>query len=103
MNDAARIGENCRVHPGVTIGTAAGTEHSAPRIGNNAFIGPNAVILGPVEIGNDVAIGANAVVNRSFPEDGITIAGVPARKISEKGSRGLYQRSTEIVRSRGRP
>ena len=100
VNDAARIGENCRIHPGVTIGTAAGEEHAAPRIGKNAFIGPNAVILGPVEIGDDVAIGANAVVNRSFPEGGITIAGVPARKVSEKGSFGLYQRSTEVVRAR---
>ena len=102
VNDAARIGENCRIHPGVTIGTAAGEEHAAPRIGTNAFIGPNAVILGPVEIGDDVAIGANAVVNRSFPEGGITIAGVPARKVSEKGSFGLYQRSTEVVRARKR-
>lgn len=100
VNDAARIGENCRIHPGVTIGTAAGEEHAAPHIGKNAFIGPNAVILGPIEIGDDVAIGANAVVNRSFPESGITVAGVPAKKVSEKGSRGLYQRSTEIVRSR---
>lgn len=100
VNDAARIGENCRIHPGVTIGTAAGEEHAAPRIGKNAFIGPNAVILGPIEIGDDVAIGANAVVNRSFPENGVTLAGVPAKKVSDKGSRGLYQRSTEIVRAR---
>lgn len=103
VNDAAQIGENCRIHPGVTIGTAAGEEHAAPRIGKNAFIGPNAVILGPIEIGDDVAIGANAVVNRSFPESGITIAGVPAKKVSEKGSRGLYQRSTDIVRARSSP
>ncbi|MEN6343354.1 MAG: DapH/DapD/GlmU-related protein [Methanospirillum sp.] len=100
VNDAARIGENCRIHPGVTIGTAAGEEDAAPHIGKNAFIGPNAVILGPIEIGDDVAIGANAVVNRSFPENSITVAGVPAKKVSEKGSRGLYQRSTEVVRAR---
>lgn len=33
-------------------------------------------------IGSKCQIGANAVVNRSFAEDGITIAGVPARKVS---------------------
>ena len=102
VNDAARIGENCRVHPGVTIGTAAGETHAAPRIGDNAFIGPNAVIIGPIEIADDCAIGANAVVNRSFTEPGITIAGVPARKVSSKGSKGLYQRSTHLVRQKRR-
>ena len=102
VNDAARIGENCRIHPGVTIGTAAGETHATPRIGDNAFIGPNAVIVGAIEIGDDCAIGANAVVNRSFSESGITIAGVPARKVSDKGSRGIYQRSTELVRQRHR-
>lgn len=36
-----------------------------------------------------IAIGANAVVNKSFTEPDISIAGVPAVKISAKGSRSL--------------
>ncbi len=59
------------------------------RIGNNVYIGPGARIFGDIEIADGIAIGANAVVNRSFLEPGITIAGVPARKISDKGSKGL--------------
>jgi len=30
-------------------------------------------------LGNNVQIGANAVVNKSFDEDNIVLAGVPAR------------------------
>lgn len=41
-----------------------------------------------------MAIGANAVVNKSFTEPNISIEGVPAAKISKKGSEGLLVRAT---------
>ena len=46
-------------------------------------------------IGDNTAIGANAVVNRDFPAGDMTIGGVPARVLSDKGSKGLV---TEGVR-----
>ena len=61
------------------------------------YIGVGVVIIGDVEIADNIVIGANAVVNKSFSEPGITIAGVPARKISDKSSEGLLIRVTEIV------
>ena len=85
VNANARIGANCRLHVCVNIGASNGTR-AAPRIGNNVYIAPGAKIFGDIEIADDIAIGANAVVNRSFTEKGITIAGVPARKISDRGS-----------------
>jgi serine O-acetyltransferase len=98
VNDHARVGKNCRLHVCVNIGTSAGApDDVAPRIGDNVYIGPGAKIFGAIEIADDIVIGANAVVNRSFLEKGITIAGVPARKISDRGSRGLLVRATEIV------
>ncbi|KAF5048332.1 UDP-3-O-(3-hydroxymyristoyl)glucosamine N-acyltransferase [anaerobic digester metagenome] len=96
----ARIGENCRIHVGVQIATKAGTHGVCATIGNNAFIGPNVIIIGDQVIGDNVAIGAGAVVTRSFPENDITIGGVPAKKIADKGSQGLYHRSTDILRQR---
>jgi len=36
-----------------------------------------------------IAIGANSVVNKSFTEPNIGIAGVPAIKINDKGSENL--------------
>lgn len=89
INSGAKIGRNCRIHVGVNIGTEAGKSNLAPTIGDNVYIGPGAKLFGKIKIGNDIAIGANAVVNKSFEENGITIAGVPAKKISNKGSKGL--------------
>ena len=89
VNPEARIGSNCRIHPGVVIGTQAGPSNQAPKLGNNIYIGPGAKIFGLIEISDNVAIGANSVVNKSFTEPGISIAGVPARKISDKGTLGI--------------
>ena len=85
----AKIGANCRIHVCVNIGNKAGSANLAPRIGNNVYIGPGAKIFGDIEIADGIAIGANAVVNKSFLEPNIDIAGVPAKKIGDKGSRGL--------------
>ena len=91
----ARVGPNCRIHAGVNIGGAAGMATGgapvppAPKIGANCYLGPGAKIFGPIEIGDRCVIGANAVVNRSFPEPDSVLVGVPARRISGKGSAGM--------------
>lgn len=87
VSDKAKIGKNCRIHVCTNIGNAL--SHGAdgtPTIGNNVYIGPGAKIFGPVTIGDNVAIGANAVVNKSFPNN-CTIAGIPAKKISDNTSK----------------
>ena len=86
VNSNAKIGENCRIQECVTIGSTNGS-NKAPILGNNVFIGSGARIIGDIEIGNNIAIGAGAVVVNSFKEDGITIAGVPAKKISNNDSK----------------
>jgi serine O-acetyltransferase len=95
----ARIGENCKIHSGVVIGTNKGTLNDTPKIGNNVFIGSGAKIFGNITIADGIAIGTNSVVNSSFLEPNITIAGVPARKISDKGSQDIVCYATEILRS----
>lgn len=96
VNPDARIGTNCRIHAGVNIGGAGGfktegdTKRYAPTIGKNCYIGPGAKLFGPISIGDNTAIGANAVVNKSF-EGNVTLAGVPAKVISEKNSVGLVR------------
>lgn len=100
ISSAARIGENCRIHVGVNIGTAAGTTGQAPKIGNNVYIGPGAKLFGPITIGNGVAIGANAVVNKSFEEDNISIAGVPAKVINHTGSEGMLIKGSEMMKEK---
>lgn len=85
INSKTQIGENCRIHQCVTIGSTSGTYDSA-KIGNNVFIGAGACIIGGIEIADDVAIGANAVVVKSITEPGTTWGGVPAKKISNNNS-----------------
>lgn len=83
INAASRIGRNCVIHNNVNIG-ASGGGNAAPRIGNNVYIGPGAVLYGDIEIADDCYVGANAVVNRSFTDPGTVIAGVPARAIGHQ-------------------
>lgn len=91
IDPTTRIGKNCRIHMGAHIGGAAQfvdpaeAEKYSPRIGDNVYIGPGAKLYGPIRIGDNCVIGANAVVTRSFPDSGLTLAGVPARVIAEGG------------------
>ncbi|MBQ3426312.1 MAG: serine acetyltransferase [Clostridia bacterium] len=85
VHPSARIGKNCRIQQCVTIGATNGGTQAAV-IGDNVFIGPCASIIGEVTIADDIAIGAGSVVTKSFTESGVTIAGVPAKKISDNNS-----------------
>lgn len=80
VNTNASIGKNCHIHGTVVIGNN-GTSTACPIIGNNVMIGAGAKIIGPVTIADDIKIAAGAVVVNSFTEPGITIGGVPARKL----------------------
>lgn len=85
VNSHSEIGDNCRLHACVNIGTIPGVPDAAPTIGNNVYIAPGVKIYGPIHLGSGIVIGANAVVNKDFEEDNITIAGIPAKKIGNKG------------------
>ncbi len=77
INEGAVIGEGCSIGVGVKI-IGQGPYKRSPRLGNKVFIGPNAVIQGPVVIDDNVIIAPNCVVNKSVPE-GAIVAGVPAK------------------------
>lgn len=85
VNADARIGNNCDVHQGVNIGQGS-RKDDVPRLGDNIWIGPGAKIFGKINIADNISIGANSIVNKSFEEKDITIAGVPAKKIKDKGT-----------------
>ncbi|MGO8875775.1 MAG: serine O-acetyltransferase [Acidimicrobiales bacterium] len=80
---AERIGANCYVHQGVTIGWDYRSER-APIIEDDVFIGAGAVIVGAVTIGKGARIGSNAVVLCDVPP-GATAVGVPARVFDGPG------------------
>lgn len=85
MNGRVKIGKNAKIHI-MTSFVAGGTNHDTPVIGDNVVVGVGATILGGISIADGIAVGANAVVNKSFTEKNIAIAGIPAKKISDNGS-----------------
>jgi serine O-acetyltransferase len=69
------IGNNVIIGSQVTIGGRGGP--GVPIIGNNVLLGTGAKILGGIKIGDNAKIGANAVVLIDVPENA-TAVGVPA-------------------------
>jgi serine O-acetyltransferase len=81
------IGNNCNISQGVTIGVSGFDENrGVPTIGDNVYIGVNAVVAGKIVVGNNVLIGSSSLIT-SDVEEGSVMLGVPAIKISNKGSR----------------
>jgi serine O-acetyltransferase len=87
----SRIGANCILNIDVVIGQNYGDPKKVPSIGNNVFIGPGAKLFGKITIADNIVVGANSVVNKSFLESGISIGGVPAKKISNNGIKCLVR------------
>jgi serine O-acetyltransferase len=84
-----RIGRHCTISHGVTLGQGLlgdGPAHNdTPVLGDRVWVGPGAVIAGPINVGSDAAVGANSVVLRDVPPRGVVL-GVPSRVVSQKGS-----------------
>ena len=84
INGRSTVGKDCTFHINTAI-VAGGTTDDVPTLSDGIVVGVGAVILGGVFLAENIAVGANAVVNKSFSEPDIAIAGVPARKISNNG------------------
>lgn len=73
------VGVNCLIHQQVTIGVNRRSSQPAI-IGAHVDIGAGAKIIGNIRIGHDALIGANAVVVKDV-EAGTIVAGIPAKVI----------------------
>lgn len=82
IHERAKIGKNCVISQGVTIGGTS-KKQGVPIIGDNVYIGAGAKIIGPITIGDEVVIGANAVVINDIPSRCV-VAGIPARVIKRE-------------------
>lgn len=90
----AKIGKNVNVATGVTIGQEnRGERKGSPTIGDECWIGTNAVVVGNVKIGRDVLIAPLTFVNFDVPDHSIVI-GNPAKVIARENA------TTDYVRNR---
>ena len=78
VNGTARFGDNCIVQNGVNVSESV-------VCGGGIYLGAGSKLLIGVNLADNIIVGANAVVTKSFNEPNIVLAGIPARKISEKG------------------
>jgi serine O-acetyltransferase len=76
------IGDNVTILQGVTIGRLKDGDLSETQIGDGVSIYAGAVILGNIKIGNNAVIGANAVVLTDVPDSAVAV-GVPAKIIQK--------------------
>jgi serine O-acetyltransferase len=88
VSSHAKIGANCTLTQGVTLGHARGGQQQKsgdPVLGDRVYVGPGAAVIGPVTVGDDALIGPGAVVTRSVPARAVVV-GNPARILSYRGS-----------------
>lgn len=87
VGETTIIGNNVIVFQGVTLGGTGkekGKRH--PTIGSDVVIGAGAKVLGNIEIGDNSYIGANAVVVKDVPQNS-TVVGVPGRITKQDGQK----------------
>ena len=88
INANAQLGCNVNISPGVIIGrTFRGKKKGIPIIGNNVYIGPNAIIVGNIHIGNNALIAPGSYVNFDVPENAVVL-GNPGKIVSYAGTEG---------------
>ena len=83
------IGANCNISQGVTLGRSSRVTGSSvgdvPTLGDRVWLGPGAVVAGPITVGDDATVAANSLVTRDVPARGLAM-GVPAKIVSLRGS-----------------
>ena len=87
IGETTIIGNNVLLYQGVTLGGTGkerGKRH--PTIGNNVVVGAGAKVLGNITIGDNSYIGSNAVVIKDVPANS-TVVGVPGRITKQEGKK----------------
>jgi serine O-acetyltransferase len=88
IGETAEIGSDVTLMHQVTLGSRGGRRPGGgkrhPSLGDRVTVGAGAKLLGPIKVGSDAMIGANAVVLDDVPV-GATAVGAPARIVRRSG------------------
>jgi serine O-acetyltransferase len=79
INDRCRVGNDCLIRHGVTLGSRS-PERSleVPELRDGVQVGPNAVIMGGIVVGEGARIGPSALVIDDVPPGAVVLAPVAA-------------------------
>lgn len=93
MGDNVTLASGSRIltHDGSTKNIVGYSRVGRVDIGNDVFIGSDAIVLPNVKIGNKVIIGAGTIVNRDIPDNSVAV-GNPVRIV---GTYDDYVKKTE--------
>ena len=90
INPKAKIGKNVSLSQGVTIGAdVRGERTGCPEIGDEVFIGANAVLVGKIKIGSNVVIAPNSFVNVDVPDNSVVLGNPCLIKNKENATEGF--------------
>jgi UDP-3-O-[3-hydroxymyristoyl] glucosamine N-acyltransferase len=86
LRDGCKVDDHVHIAHNVDVGEyafviACAEVSGGVRIGQRAWIAPNASILNQLTIGADAVVGLGGVVVKSVP-DGTVVAGNPAKQLS---------------------
>jgi serine O-acetyltransferase len=83
INTRVKIGKNCNIAHGITIGQAnRGKLKGYPTIGDNVWIGTGSVIVGNINIGSNVLVAPNSFVNVDVPDNSLVL-GNPCKIVNK--------------------
>jgi len=99
IGETAVVGDDVTMFHGSTLGGTGlekGKRH--PTLGDGVLIGAGAKILGNIRIGNNARVGANSVVLHDVP-DGASVGGIPARVLPHRrsASAGTHQMNSMVA------
>lgn len=102
VHPQAVIGKNVNLNKGCTIGREnRGKRNGAPILGNDVWVGSNAMVVGAIHVGNDVLIAPNAYVNFDVPDHSVVIGNPAVIKHRENATEGYIEHrvgETEPIR-----
>ena len=85
----AQIGDRTNIGAGVVFANYDGKQKHRSKVGQNAFIGSNSLIIAPITLGDYSYIAGGSVINKNIDEGDLAIARAELRILKGKGREKL--------------